>query len=86
MFVSTVKHNKKGVDGFYCSLVESYRNDSGQPRHRKVRDLGFVPAERLPFLKAAYGEGDPFEILERETGRRLVPDAGASDSGNERQK
>jgi|GEM_PF-693631 len=76
MFISTVRHRKKGVEGFYCTLVESVRDSSGEPRHRKVRALGFVAAERLPFLKAAYGEGDPFETLARESGRRLVADNG----------
>jgi hypothetical protein len=69
VFVHAVPDNRGKKDGYYCSLVESRRVD-GVPTHVNRVSLGFVPSERLPYLRAAFNRGDPEEILEREK-RRL---------------
>ena len=65
MFVNAVPDNRGKKDGYYCTLMESYR-DSGVPKHRTVLSFGFIPSERVPYLKAAFNNGDPETILERE--------------------
>lgn len=65
MFIHAVPDNRGRKDGFYCSLVKSHRVD-GIPRHETVLSFGFIAAERLPYLKAAFNRGDPEAILERE--------------------
>ena len=65
MFIHAVPDNKGKKNGYYCSLVESRRVD-GVPRHEIVLSFGFIPADRLPYLKAAFNRGDPATILERE--------------------
>lgn len=45
--------------------MESHRVD-GIPKHETVISFGFIAAERLPYLKAAFNRGDPAAILERE--------------------
>lgn len=65
MFIQAVPDNRGKKDGYYCSLVESYRDD-GVPKHKTVLSFGFISAERLPYLKAAFNRGDPATILERE--------------------
>ncbi|MBQ9174566.1 MAG: hypothetical protein IJ161_12625 [Bacteroidales bacterium] len=68
MFVHAVKATKKGVKGAYCTLVESRRLEDG-PVHEKVMSFGFIPEGRVPYLKAAFGAGDPAEILSAELGK-----------------
>lgn len=65
MFVKAVPDNKKGRDGFYCSLVES-RRVNGKPSHKLVLSFGYIEKDRLPYLRAAFNEGEPAEILKRE--------------------
>ena len=65
MFVHAVPDNRGKKDGYYCSLVESRRID-GIPKHEIKLSFGFIDAERLPYLKAAFNRGDPEAILERE--------------------
>ena len=48
MFVRAVKNNKGKKDTYFCSLVESYRDESGVPRHRVLINLGKLI--RMPFL------------------------------------
>ena len=60
---NTSEEPKKTV---FCDLVESYRDDTGVPKHRIVVKLGQFDPGRIPYLKAAYNEGDPEEILKRE--------------------
>jgi hypothetical protein len=62
MFVHAVPDNRGKGDGYYCSLVKSQRVD-GVPSHSTVLPLGYVPPDRLPYLKAAYNSGNPEEIL-----------------------
>jgi len=50
----------------FCHLVESYRDDKGVSKHRVVVKLGQFDPARVPYLKAAFNEGDPEEILRRE--------------------
>ena len=65
MFIHAVPDNRGKKDGYYCSLVESHRVD-GISKHETVLSFGFISAERLPYLKAAFNRGDPASILERE--------------------
>lgn len=65
MFVHAVPDNRGKKDGYYCSLVES-RRINGIPKHEIKLSFGFIDAERLPYLKAAFNRGDPEVILERE--------------------
>lgn len=64
MFVHAVPDNRGKKDGFYCSLVESHRIN-GVPMHSIKISFGFVPSKRLPYLKAAFNNGNPAEILEQ---------------------
>lgn len=65
MFVKAIKDNKGGRDGFFCSLVESIR-EKGKPRHKHVLSFGYIEKDRLPYLRAAFNEGDPALILQKE--------------------
>jgi len=65
MFIQATKDNKGGHDGCYCALVKTVTKN-GKQVHEVIRTLGFMPTERIPYLKAAYNEGDPAEILKRE--------------------
>lgn len=62
MFVHAVPDNRGNKDGYYCSLVESHRVN-GIPTHKMILSFGFVPSERVPYLKAAFNHGDPEAIL-----------------------
>lgn len=62
MFVHAVPDNRGKKDGYYCALVESHRKGS-VPSHSVKISFGFIPTERLPYLKAAFNRGDPAEIL-----------------------
>jgi hypothetical protein len=57
-----VPDNRGKKDGFYCSLVESHRK-AGVSSHSMKISFGFIPSERLPYLKAAFNKGNPTEIL-----------------------
>lgn len=65
MFIHAVPDNRGKKDGYYCSLVESHRV-KGVPKHKTVLSFGFIAAERLPYLKAAFNRGAPEAILEQE--------------------
>jgi len=69
LFIHAVPDNKGKKDGYYCSLVKSQRI-KGKSTHSIQISFGFVPTERLPYLKAAFNDGDPSEIFEKEQ-RRL---------------
>ena len=69
MFIHAVPDNKGHKDGYYCTLVES-RREGGRSKHHILISFGFVPAHRLPYLKAAFNAGDPQAIFEKEK-RRL---------------
>ena len=62
MFIHAVPDNKGHKDGFYCSLVESKR-EHGKSKHIILQSFGFIPRQRVPYLKAAYNSGDPETIL-----------------------
>ena len=76
MFIHAVPDNRGKKDGYYCSLVESHRID-GKSVHSIKLSFGFVPSERLPYLKAAFNEGDPATVFEME--RRRLENKKASD-------
>ena len=69
MFIHAVPDNRGKKDGYYCSLVESKRKD-GKSVHNIKYSFGFISSDRLPYLKAAFNEGDPQEIFASEV-RRL---------------
>lgn len=48
MFVRAVKNNKGKKDTYFCSLVESYRDESGVPDIVFLSILGKLI--RMPFL------------------------------------
>jgi len=79
MFVHAVTDNKNGKDGYYCSLVESVRKN-GTPVHRTILSFGFIPSERLPYLKAAFNTGNPEEILDASKKWLLQKKAGESNA------
>ena len=56
MFVRAVKNNKGKKDTYFCSLVESYRDESGVPRHRVLINFGQVDKDAVPYLKAAFAK------------------------------
>ena len=66
MFLRIIPNNKGKKNTWFCSLVESYRDENGIPKHRTVVKLGQIDKERIPYLKAAFGNGDPMEILQHE--------------------
>lgn len=63
MFLRVIPNNKGKKDTFFCDLVESYRDIHGIPKHRVVVKLGQFDKCRIPYLKAAFCEGDPEDIL-----------------------
>ncbi len=65
MFIHAVPDNRGKKDGFFCSLVESNRIN-GIPCHKTILSFGFIPSERVPYLKAAFNRGDPEAILAKE--------------------
>jgi hypothetical protein len=62
LFVHAVPDNRGKKGGYYCSLVES-RRINGTPSHSTILSFGYVPPERLPYLKAAFNSGDPEVIF-----------------------
>jgi hypothetical protein len=62
LFIHAVPDNRGKKDGYYCSLVKSQRC-KGVPKHLTVISFGFVPSERLPYLKAAFNDGNPEDIF-----------------------
>ena len=64
MFIRAIPDNKGKTDGYYCSLVESKRIN-GVSRHITILSLGYITKEKVPYLKAAFNQGDPAEILSR---------------------
>lgn len=73
MFVKAVPDNKGGKDGYFCSLVESKRV-KGKPCHTKILSFGYIAKDRLPYLRAAFNEGDPAETLESELAKMKEKD------------
>ena len=80
MFVKAILDNKNGRDGYYCSLVESKRVE-GKSRHVLILSFGYVPSERLPYLRAAFNEGEPEEILSREKAKLATRTTGGKKNG-----
>lgn len=69
MFVRVIPNNKGKKKTFFCDLVESYRDENGIPKHRTVVKLGQFDEDHIPYLKAAFGKGDPKEVLNHELNR-----------------
>jgi len=82
MFVNAILDNKNGRDGYYCSLVESKRVE-GRSRHVLILSFGYVPSERLPYLRAAFNEGDPEEVLSREKAKLAARKTGGKRNGKD---
>ena len=73
MFVKAIPDNKRGRDGYFCSLVESKR-EKGKPVHKLIFSFGYIEKERLPYLRAAFNDGDPSEILQKELAKMRKKD------------
>ena len=58
MFIKVVPNRKGQAGTYYCSLVESYRED-GKVKHRTIRSFGLLTEEQIPYLKAMYAEHKP---------------------------
>jgi hypothetical protein len=80
VFVKAIPDNKNGKDGYYCSLVESKR-ENGKSYHVLMQSFGYVPSERLPYLRAAFNKGDPEEILSKERAKLAARKAGGNKNG-----
>lgn len=66
MFIHAVPDNKGKKNGYFCSLVRSKINENGVSVHEQLLNFGFIPSDRLPYLRAAFNKGDPEVILHRE--------------------
>lgn len=66
MFVRAVKNNKGKENTYFCSLVESYRDESGVPKHRVLINFGQVDEEAVPYLKAAFAKKKPRLVYDDE--------------------
>lgn len=66
MFVRAVKNNKGKKNTYFCSLVESYRDEKGVPKHRVIINFGQVDEESVPFLKAAFAKKKPRLVYDEE--------------------
>jgi hypothetical protein len=64
MFIHAIPDNRGKKNGYYCSLVKSQRIN-GVSAHSTVLSFGYIPSTRLPYLKAAFNDGNPEEILEK---------------------
>ena len=58
MFIKVVPNRKGQAGTYYCSLVESYRED-GKVKHRTIRSFGLLTEEQIPYLKAMYAKHNP---------------------------
>ena len=58
MFIKVVPNRKGQAGTYYCSLVESYRED-GKVKHRTIRSFGLLSEEQIPYLKAMYAKHKP---------------------------
>ena len=58
MFIKVVPNRKGQAGTYYCSLVESYRED-GKVKHRTIRSFGLLTEEQIPHLKAMYAKHKP---------------------------
>ena len=67
MFVRAIKNNKGKDDTYVCALVESYR-DGKTVKHRVILNFGLMPAESVPFLKAAYSKKKPRLVWDEDEG------------------
>jgi hypothetical protein len=69
MFVHCIKDNRGKKNGYYCTLVNSVRVN-GKPVHETVMSFGYIPVERVPYLKATFNSGEPGVILANELRRQ----------------
>ena len=66
MFVRAVKNNKGKTNTYFCSLVESYRDENGVPKHRVLINFGQVDEESVPYLTAAFAKKKPRLVYDDE--------------------
>lgn len=64
MFVRAIKNNKGDPHTYFCALVQSYRDETGTPKHRVLINFGLVPADSVPYLKAAFSKNKPKLVYE----------------------
>lgn len=64
--MKVVKNNSGKSETCHCSLVESYRDEKGVPRHRILINFGQVPVEAVPYLKAAFAKKKPKLVYDEE--------------------
>ena len=85
MFIHAVPDNRGKKGGFYCSLVES-RRINGVSSHSTIMSFGYVQAERLPYLKAAFNSGNPEDILAKAKNRQEKSRVGSAPGKNHMDK
>ena len=62
-----IKEKPKAISaGYFCSLVESYRDENGIPRHRVLINFGLVQPDAVPYLKAAFAKKKPRLVYDDE--------------------
>ena len=66
MFVRAIKNNKGNDNTYFCALVESRRDKQGTPKHHVLINFGKVPAESVPYLKAAFAKKKPRLVYDSE--------------------
>lgn len=67
MFVRAIKNNKGNDNSYFCSLVESYRDENGISKHRVLINFGKIDAESVPYLKAAFAKKKPRLVYDNES-------------------
>ncbi len=65
MFVRVIRNNKGDPNTFYCSLVQSYR-ENNVSKHRVILNFVLLDKKRIPYLKAAFSKEDPEKVLKHE--------------------
>lgn len=69
MFIRVIPNNKGKKKTYFCDLVESFRDETGLPKHKTVVKLGQFEGKYIPYLKAAYSSEDPDITLAKELKR-----------------
>lgn len=70
MFVRVIPNNKGSKKTYFCDLVESFRDQNGNPKHRVVAKLGQFDQEHLPYIRAAYAK-NPDVVFQKEKKKHM---------------